>query len=355
MFISHASEDKDSVALPLATCLQRAGLRVWLDRQELLLGDSLREKIDQGLAESRFGIVILSPHFFKKGWPKRELNGLFALAEDGRKTILPVWHQVTKADVAENSPILADMLAASTAVGIEPAAKMIVRVVLEAEDAPSSVSPTSVRCLLNLLDRHAPPSEILELLRWHTGLLTRGGAREVGFHLILNSKFGTIVVPFALVSQQYSIGCTNVCLTGVAEADGAMLDGDVPAKDIREATEQLRAALVKADAGAVPDSFRDIAGNNCLTFQALVYARRRERLSDEERKYLRDTYSLWQSLGSYRDALARYRHDVELCRLQGLPPPSPDLMPVAPPFQLGPDEYPEVFLHTYDAMLDHSL
>ena len=48
VFISHASEDKAAVTNPLANSLERAGLRVWLDRQELRLGDSLREKIDEG-------------------------------------------------------------------------------------------------------------------------------------------------------------------------------------------------------------------------------------------------------------------------------------------------------------------
>src|SRR4051794_10357538 len=96
VFISHASEDKQSVVDPLADRLQRAGLKVWLDRQELKLGDSLREKIDQGLAESRFGLLIVSPRFLLKYWPRQELNGLMALEEDGQKVILPVWHEVSK-------------------------------------------------------------------------------------------------------------------------------------------------------------------------------------------------------------------------------------------------------------------
>ncbi|WP_348652424.1 toll/interleukin-1 receptor domain-containing protein [Bradyrhizobium sp. Mp27] len=64
-FISHASEDKDDVARPLANQLAGFGLRVWLDESEIQLGNSLRVKIDAGLVHSRFGIVILSPstHF----------------------------------------------------------------------------------------------------------------------------------------------------------------------------------------------------------------------------------------------------------------------------------------------------
>ena len=74
VFISHASDDKVDIARPLAECLQRKGLRVWFDDFELTLGDSLRRCIDRGLTISSFGVVILSPAFFSKEWPKKELG-----------------------------------------------------------------------------------------------------------------------------------------------------------------------------------------------------------------------------------------------------------------------------------------
>lgn len=76
VFISHASEDKVAVVDPLAKELQKHGLRVWLDRSVLTIGDSLSRKIDEGLGSSRFGIVVLSQNFFTKSWPQRELDGL---------------------------------------------------------------------------------------------------------------------------------------------------------------------------------------------------------------------------------------------------------------------------------------
>jgi hypothetical protein len=42
VFISHASEDKEEIALPLAHRLQKLGLKVWLDRFEISIGDSIR-------------------------------------------------------------------------------------------------------------------------------------------------------------------------------------------------------------------------------------------------------------------------------------------------------------------------
>jgi hypothetical protein len=114
VFISHASEDKDEVVRPLATALQKAGLSVWYDEFELRIGDSLRRKIDKGLASSRFGVVVLSQAFFGRGWPEYELDGLVTRAVSGDQILLPIWHKVSKSEVIGYSPSLADRLARST-------------------------------------------------------------------------------------------------------------------------------------------------------------------------------------------------------------------------------------------------
>jgi len=79
VFISHASEDKDAVVRPLAIALKNKGLSVWYDEFELKIGDSLRRKIDKGLANSNFGIVVISRSFIKKGWTNYELDGLITI------------------------------------------------------------------------------------------------------------------------------------------------------------------------------------------------------------------------------------------------------------------------------------
>lgn len=115
VFISHASDDKDEVVRPLALALQEFELRVWYDEFELRIGDSLRRKIDIGLARSRFGIVVLSPYFLKKGWTNYELDGIVTKAVTGEQIILPIWHNITKREVIDFSPSLADKLARNTA------------------------------------------------------------------------------------------------------------------------------------------------------------------------------------------------------------------------------------------------
>jgi hypothetical protein len=115
VFISHASEDKHGVVRPLAEALRAGGLKVWYDEFELRIGDSLRRKIDRGLANSRFGVVVLSQSFFSKGWTNYELDGLVTMAVSGAQVLLPIWHQVTKDQVIQYSPSLADKLARNTA------------------------------------------------------------------------------------------------------------------------------------------------------------------------------------------------------------------------------------------------
>lgn len=113
-FISHATEDKAKVVKPLANALASMGFNIWYDEFELEVGDSLRQSIDQGLANSRYGIVVLSPAFFAKNWPQYELNGLTAREIDGRKVILPLWHNVDHDEVLAYSPALADKIALTT-------------------------------------------------------------------------------------------------------------------------------------------------------------------------------------------------------------------------------------------------
>lgn len=114
VFISHATEDKDEIVRPLATALVENGLKVWYDEFALRLGDSLRRKIDAGLANSRFGVVVLSHAFFAKNWPQYELDGLVTREMTGEQVILPLWHRITKSEVIARSPSLADKLARNT-------------------------------------------------------------------------------------------------------------------------------------------------------------------------------------------------------------------------------------------------
>jgi hypothetical protein len=125
IFISHASEDKLLVARPLYRLLRLMGYSIWFDEFELRLGDSLLRKIDEGLSLCRYGVVIISPSFLSKRWPKRELDGLVSREDIDEKVILPVWHDVEYNDVLKFSPILAGRLAVKSSMGLDKVAKSI--------------------------------------------------------------------------------------------------------------------------------------------------------------------------------------------------------------------------------------
>jgi len=129
LFLSHASEDKDSIARPLYEALTAAGISVWFDEAVLRLGDGLRKKIDEGLARCRYGVVVLSPTFFSKHWPQLELDGLVAReTASGKKAIVPIWHEIDQKGVAEYSPTLADRLAGKSSDGLKVLVRQIVEV-----------------------------------------------------------------------------------------------------------------------------------------------------------------------------------------------------------------------------------
>lgn len=131
VFISHASEDKESFVKELATTLKQLGFWVWYDEFTLEIGDSLRRSIDRGLAGSRYGIVVLSPSFFGKNWPQYELDGLTAREMQGKKVILPIWHGITRQEILHYSPSLADKLAANSNEGVDIVAKKIARILVK--------------------------------------------------------------------------------------------------------------------------------------------------------------------------------------------------------------------------------
>ncbi|MDP3683833.1 MAG: toll/interleukin-1 receptor domain-containing protein, partial [Ignavibacteria bacterium] len=73
LFLCHASEDKPFVD-KLVNELDRHAYYAWYDKREIFVGDSIVEKINDGLKSADYLIVVLSSKSVNKPWVKRELN-----------------------------------------------------------------------------------------------------------------------------------------------------------------------------------------------------------------------------------------------------------------------------------------
>jgi hypothetical protein len=286
VFISHATEDKADVVLPLARALERAGLRVWLDRQELKLGDSLHEKIDEGLSKSRFGIVVLSPSFLAKRWPKKELDGLFT-AEDvaGRTVILPVWHQMTKDVLAQHSPILAGRLAANTRDGIPDVARQVIDVVTQpGSGAPADVAPDPLRLFGALLERGPRRDEVVGFLSsypWfvHAALGTAPDSDHWSVSL------GGTTIDLAAYSARHSTNQKEFWLVEFGSSVNPLLEGGKPSDELVELIDALRAT--RQWVGRNLAAARRVVPALSPSFSAAVVIGRRDRLTSKETALLR--------------------------------------------------------------------
>ena len=312
VFISHASEDKESVALPLAEILRRAGLKVWLDRQEIQLGDSLREKIDDGLAQSRFGVVVLSKAFLGKGWPKRELNGLMALEDGGQKVILPVWHEINKEELTCYSPILADRVAANTDRGIVAVAEAIDRVVSLAVDTPSWIAPTPLRRLKMLIDQAVPPDRIAGFLQHYPTLLFGGG--RVGSEVLRDLPVAKGIVRIAVAQFQPTSGSYDILLFGFANIQGRLLRSDgrfeadvelqrtlLKQACLSTAVKQACLSLLTNPSQLYSQLYSYFQPGHLETVKGRVYARRRDSLTAIEKEEYK--LSKWVALATYDSLL----------------------------------------------------
>lgn len=90
LFMCHASEDKPFVER-LIPRLNVVGLHIWYDKYEILVGESIVERINEGLKDAEYLVTILSPRSIHKPWVMREMSSsLMRQLSNKDVTILPV-------------------------------------------------------------------------------------------------------------------------------------------------------------------------------------------------------------------------------------------------------------------------
>jgi len=124
IFICHASADKQFVR-QLAKRLRAYGVKVWLDEWELNVGDSLHTRIEAGIQNSSYMLVVVSRGSLERPWVQRELTvGLTHELKRRHVYVIPVLVDVDPTDLP---PMLADKLAADFRRDPERGLKAILR------------------------------------------------------------------------------------------------------------------------------------------------------------------------------------------------------------------------------------
>lgn len=121
VFLCHAWDDRKEAAQELHDLLESSGVKVWFSEKDIGLGVPFLRAIDKGLANSRVGIVLVTPALLKRlpaeGVADKELSAL--LASD---RLVPIVHGTTYEALRDVSPLLASRNGFDTAE--EPMAKV---------------------------------------------------------------------------------------------------------------------------------------------------------------------------------------------------------------------------------------
>jgi len=114
VFLCHAWDDRQGAAKQLHDLLESKGVSVWFSEKDVNLGTPLLRAIDKGLANSRVGIVLVTPALLlrlpKEGIADKELSALLAL-----ERLVPVVHGTTYEALRDVSPLLASRTGLDTA------------------------------------------------------------------------------------------------------------------------------------------------------------------------------------------------------------------------------------------------
>jgi len=111
IFICHSSKDHDFINNELIRRLEKENLSdIWIDDWKIEVGDSIIEKINKGIKDSSFFIVVLSQNSIKSNWVNKELNtALMKQLTEKKIKILPIWLEIEEKDIP---PLLLDIKAA---------------------------------------------------------------------------------------------------------------------------------------------------------------------------------------------------------------------------------------------------
>jgi len=109
VFICHASEDKEAFVDPFNAELESKGITAFYDKISIAWGESVVRKINEGLAHSKVGVIVISDDFMKKEWPNTEIDTLINLMINDKKRLLPILHNISYESMAQKYPLIASL------------------------------------------------------------------------------------------------------------------------------------------------------------------------------------------------------------------------------------------------------
>ncbi len=274
VFISHANVDKAGFVEVLAHRLRSAGLRVWYDEFTVRWGDSISSSIARGLAESRYGIVVLSRAFLQGGWARHELRGLWQREIHEQKTILPILHDITLDEVRAFDAPLADLRALDTA---RNDLEQIVAVALDflrggGEDAaPAVPDPLDVYSLAGLASL-SRAEVLVRLERYGTAARLTPGSGSVAtgrallfLHL---ERYGEAAEGFSTAARLLPASARAHLYLGIAMLGGRK-PRMVPLGEIRRVLEALETASALDPEDGLPNLLLAIFKQEYFLMQGL--------------------------------------------------------------------------------------
>lgn len=192
VYLAHASEDHEKLAKPLAKKLLAKGIEVWLDGWEIGSGDSLRQKMEEGLAGCTHFVVLLTPKSLGKKWVETEIDAGFVRAVEGEARFIGIRVGVA---IDQLSPFLKSRRCPQIDVSDEAAVDALI---------------SELHGVSNKPPRGPKPRYVQTIPAGIPGWATTAVA--VAEYLVRNSKNGTIFDPQTTIAQTAEA-------TGLSEED----------------------------------------------------------------------------------------------------------------------------------------
>jgi hypothetical protein len=169
LFISYASEDRAACVEPLVAMLEARGLKAWLDIHEIVLGDSIIEKVHEGISESAMTLLLVSESYLAKSWPLKEIRVVLAKHISSQGVVVPVFLGVSSHVAHDAIPLLSDIKHASIC-DYNPETRVPERLLNPIADAIAVAHDRRVGMTTYPMHNHTPRlSEPVQVVRYERG------------------------------------------------------------------------------------------------------------------------------------------------------------------------------------------